>query len=188
MHQGPDISPCRTRTYLFDRVTEIEPSDAQRYRELRLRGLQDHPEAFGEIASTFEAKTTEEIAQQMVTQRSLGGFTLVALSKTGDMIGTASLGLNAPGKFHHRASLWGMYVIPEARGQNVGRFLIQDLLERARQIDGIEQVHLAVTSSNISALKLYKRMGFVTYGIDPRALKLDGQYFDECLMVRLLAE
>ena len=170
----------------FDKIIEVAPSDAQRYRDLRLRGLREHPEAFGESAAGYEAKTLEVISGHIEAQARLGGFILAAVSKTGDMIGTVGLAVNAPGKSGHRSFLWGMYVLPEAREQKVGGKLIQELLDRAEGVAGLEQIHLSVVTSNAPAIKLYEGMGFVRYGTDPRALKVDGTYFDEYLMVREL--
>ena len=108
---------------------------------------------------------------------------LAALSKTGQMLGTVGLALDDAKKTSHRGMLWGMYVIPEARGQDIGRRLVAELLELTKKIQGLEQIHLAVVTTNLSALALYKKLGFSVYGTDPRVLKIGGQYFDEHLMV-----
>jgi ribosomal protein S18 acetylase RimI-like enzyme len=79
-----------------------------------------------------------------------------------------------------------MYVAPEARGQRIGERLIEATVAFACTIDGVLQVHLAVTSHNTSAKRLYERMGFVRYGIDPRVLVVDGVGYDEDLMVLML--
>jgi RimJ/RimL family protein N-acetyltransferase len=49
-------------------------------------------------------------------------------------------------------------------------------------------VQLAVVSENEAALRLYEAVGFVEYGYEKRALKQDGRYFDEVLMVKFLDE
>ena len=56
----------------------------------------------------------------------------------------------------------------------------------AKRITDIEQIHLTVVSSNKAANSLYASFGFVTYGIEKNALKVDGTYFDEELMVLFL--
>jgi ribosomal protein S18 acetylase RimI-like enzyme len=43
----------------------------------------------------------------------------------------------------------------------------------------VEQLVLTVTRSNQAAAKLYKGAGFVTFGLEPRAIKVDGEYFDK---------
>lgn len=52
--------------------------------------------------------------------------------------------------------------------------------------DGVEQITLAVTSSNHAAVGLYQSVGFVQVGRIPRALRVDGLYYDELNMVRMI--
>lgn len=170
----------------FDRVSVLKPEEAASFRALRLRGLREHPEAFGESAESFQSRTEVEIADRIRSQAQQGDFILVALSKSGEMFGVVGLALNGSGKSSHRGVLWGMYVAPEARGQRVGERLIEELLRRAEEIDRLEQIHLSVTSSNQAALRLYEKMGFLTYGTDPSAIKVGDRAFDEYLMVRKL--
>ncbi|MEI6517179.1 MAG: GNAT family N-acetyltransferase, partial [bacterium] len=89
-------------------------------------------------------------------------------------------------KMEHRARIWGMYVDPSARKKGVGKSLMKECLEKAGQISGLEQVHLCVVTSNEAAVKLYKSLGFESYGTDPGVLKVDGQLLDEYLMVKML--
>lgn len=51
----------------------------------------------------------------------------------------------------------------------------------------VEQLQLTVVSSNAAAIQLYSKLGFVGYGLEKRALRVDGHYFDEMLMARPLA-
>lgn len=46
----------------------------------------------------------------------------------------------------------------------------------------VEQLTLAVVRQNHAAIALYQQAGFVTYGIEPRALKTEAGYADEVLM------
>jgi len=84
-------------------------------------------------------------------------------------------------KMRHRGDIWGVYVAPDARGTGVGRRVMEHILEHART--RVLQVHLAVTATNAAAVALYDRLGFVRYGTEPRALKVNGRYLDEHLMV-----
>lgn len=170
----------------FEKIVIIGPDAIPAWRQLRLRGLREHPESFGQTAEAFQAKSDAQLVASMQEHAEFGGFTLAALSKTGELLGTVSLMVRGPGKSSHRAELWGMYVIPQCRGQGVGQQLIQELITRAEQISGLEQIHLGVVTSNDSAVALYKKMRFETYGTDPRVLKVGEQVYDEFLMVRRL--
>jgi ribosomal protein S18 acetylase RimI-like enzyme len=163
-------------------IREIDSSLVPQYRDLRLRGLQEHPEAFGESSNDFALRTLQDIQSKLENSKSKGGFIIGAFA--GDQIvGTVALGRQDGAKSQHRAILWGMYVLPEFRNQQVGSQLLQHLIAKAKNLTELLQIHLAVTVSNVSAFKLYERFGFKTYGTDPRALKVDSIYFDEYLMV-----
>ena len=179
---NPEASPNRD-AHQFETVRLVDSRSIRDWRELRLRGLRDHSDAFGQSADDFQAKTDEELVAQMQGQEAMGGFVLAAVSKTGQMLGTVGLALNTTEKTSHRGVLWGMYVVPEARGQGIGRRLIEELLARAEQNASVEQVHLVVATSNRSALDLYQNIGFSLYGTDPGGLKVGGRYVDEHLMV-----
>ena len=71
-------------------------------------------------------------------------------------------------------------------GQGIGRALLAEFDRLARQLPGLEQVVLSVTAGNAHAVRLYEGAGFVRYGLQPRAIKVDGQYHDKALMIRIL--
>jgi RimJ/RimL family protein N-acetyltransferase len=60
--------------------------------------------------------------------------------------------------------------------------MMQEIIRRARQIEGIEQV-LLVASAHLPAHKLYRSLGFEAYGIEPRSLKIGTEYVDDVLMI-----
>jgi ribosomal protein S18 acetylase RimI-like enzyme len=102
------------------------------------------------------------------------------------LIGLAIVGfqpLEGP-KIAHKGVLWGMYVRPEARGTGLATALVGSLIEHARE--HVEQIQLTVVSNNPRARRFYQRMGFSEYGLEKKALKYNGVYFDEVLMVRFL--
>ena len=78
-----------------------------------------------------------------------------------------------------------MYVTPEARGSGLATTLVETLLEHASK--EVEQVQLTVVTSNPRARRFYERMGFVEYGVEEKALKYKGEYYDEVLMVKFLS-
>ncbi len=58
-----------------------------------------------------------------------------------------------------------------------------ELIKKAKNCNGVEQIKLTVVSENGTAKKLYKSLGFEVYGVERNALKFNGKYFDEELMV-----
>jgi RimJ/RimL family protein N-acetyltransferase len=156
-------------------VRQLRAADAAAYRELRLEALQNAPTAFG---SNYEAESKQTVAdfEGWMTRSYIAGAWL-----DGELVGSASFYRLDSAKASHRGNIWGVYVRPAARGHGVARALMTEILAFARK--EVQQVHLAVVTDNASAHALYERLGFVTYGTEPRALFVDGRYYDEHLMV-----
>jgi hypothetical protein len=57
------------------------------------------------------------------------------------------------------------------------------LLDRAIKIDGMEQIKLAVSNTQLSAGRLYRSLGFESFGLERKALKIGDKYVDEEHMV-----
>ena len=60
------------------------------------------------------------------------------------------------------AEIGNICIVPECRGQGVGRMLIDSLLSDLKS-RGVCKVFLEVESDNESAIRLYERSGFVKY-------------------------
>lgn len=155
-------------------VRRLMPADAGLFREIRLEALQRAPEAFG---STFEhegSQSLERFAEVLVQADVFGAF------RDADLIGMAGFRGQTGAKQAHKGSLWGMYVRSRARGSGVARPLVEAVLAHAR--DRVELVQLTVVKENEAAQRLYRRCGFVAYGLEVHALKHGGRYYDEVLM------
>jgi RimJ/RimL family protein N-acetyltransferase len=74
-------------------------------------------------------------------------------------------------------------VLPEWRERSVARALMQRAIACAHGWAGLELLHLTVTASNAAALHLYESLGFIIWGTQPKALYVNGVYFDEHHMV-----
>jgi len=89
-------------------------------------------------------------------------------------------------RLHHKADVHGVYVAPAARGLGVGSGLLLALIAWARGVPGLLQLHLGVSVTQDAARRLYHRHGFRVWGLEPRALRIEGRYIDEehlCLML-----
>ena len=86
-------------------------------------------------------------------------------------------------KGQHKGYIISMYVAPDQRGRGTGKALLAEAIAQARTIPGLEQLLLAVVTTNTSARQLYRSLGFEVYGLEPRAMHQNGQYWDEELMI-----
>ncbi len=101
----------------------------------------------------------------------------------GELVGMIGFARDKREKQRHRGLIWGMHVASEMQRRGLGRALLMELVDRARAIPGLERVRLAVMTRNVQARTLYLAVGFEVYGVDRRAMYVNGQYLDEELMV-----
>ena len=78
-----------------------------------------------------------------------------------------------------------MFVSQKHRGLKIGKSLMLHLIDNAILLK-LEQLHLTVVSNNIAAKNLYTTLEFTRYGLEEKALKLNGKYWDEEHMVLFL--
>jgi ribosomal protein S18 acetylase RimI-like enzyme len=159
-------------------VRILGPEDAGAFRALRLEALERHPCAFAAAHDEESAQSAAEVAERLVRQTVFGGFV------DGALVGVAGFAAPALAKKMHKGVLWGVYVSERLRGHGLGRALVARVIEHAR--GRVAQLHAAVVTGNAVACGLYRDLGFVTYGIEPRALKVGERYFDQELMVLML--
>jgi ribosomal protein S18 acetylase RimI-like enzyme len=163
-------------------IRTLTADDAEKYRPFRLRSLREHPEAFG---SSYEDDVQKSMA--LTRERLAPGGFLGAFDSFGEIVGAVGLVQEAGIKVKHIGTVIGMYVIPEAAGNGLGKLLLLKLIERTRLASGIEQMILTVTSSNINALQLYQNAGFEVFGQERRAMKVGNEYFDKTHMILFLS-
>ncbi|ONG46948.1 hypothetical protein BKE38_24685 [Pseudoroseomonas deserti] len=158
-------------------LRRLLPADAAAYRELRLEGLECHPEAFGAAWEDEADKPLDWFARRLESTTIIGGSVFGA-----GLDGVAGFMVPAPAKQRHRGVLWGMYVRPDARGSGLAAALVQQVVLAAR--GRVEAIRLSVVASNKAAIRVYQAAGFQEYGLEKRGLKLGSTYYDEMLMDR----
>lgn len=167
-------------------IRNLTPQDAALFRELRLRALQEYPQAFGSSFEEEQTVTLEQITATFATRVAPQNFVAGAFQEDGSLVGTIGFFQQPKRKVQHKGMIWGMYVVPELHGSGAGAKLLQHAIEQARQIPGLTQIQLAVVSSNESAKRLYQKYGFETYGLEKDALITGGKSYDEDLMALYL--
>jgi len=151
-------------------IRMLQVDDLSAYRVIRRQALVNHPEAFGMSVAEFDAQDDESASTGLTSGLPQTG--MLGAFVDGDLVGTISARRHHRTKTRHRANIGAMYVSPSVRGQGIGRQLMQAALDHFRSLGDIEQVVLAVTAGNIAARNLYRRMGFITWGVDPAYIRV----------------
>jgi ribosomal protein S18 acetylase RimI-like enzyme len=137
-------------------VKRIQPHQGELLRELRLRALKDAPDAFLEnydSASRKAIKHWQASAQKHATNPQANFFGFLNGELAG-MVG-AYIADNAPDV----VNLCAMWVAPEARYQGLGKALVDQVIDWAKQAR-VSRVRLWVNRENVSAAQFYRRCGF----------------------------
>lgn len=160
------------------------PADAESYWALRLEALKQNPEAF---ATSYEEAINREnpIDQVAGNFTTKGNYTFGAFDSK-ELIGVVTLVQEKADKLQHRANIFAMYVTPSKQGLGVGGALLTEAVNKAKTIEVIEKINLTVTASNEKAKKLYTKLGFKVFGLEEKALKVNGVfYIDEHMVLHL---
>ncbi len=162
-------------------------SDAAQYYALRAEMLRAHPDAFLTSIDEHLATDIEGIARRLGLDANNHPESQILGALDNDaLIACVGLSRITRQKQRHLADIWGVYTHPTARGQGVGKALMQLALKTLRGF-GVELVQLGVGSHNLAARALYESAGFVKTGVLPKALRVNGATFDEDHMVCDLA-
>lgn len=161
-------------------VAQLTPEDAEALRDLRREALLKHPTAFSADPEIESRLTLDAWRERLQRGNWFGG------RHDGTLVGMASYWREPSCKSRHTARVGSMYVREAARGTGMAGELLEAVLAAAAK--HAEQATLSVEASNTRAIRLYERHGFRVIGRFPRALLIDGNYYDELEMYRRLSD
>jgi len=162
-------------------IRRLAESDAQSLWNLRLLALETDPQSFAESLDDHRQVSVHTFAERLGS----GGnesFVVGALDGSA-LIGMAGFYREQRPKLRHKAWIWGVFVSPPYRGKGAGRSLLNTLLELARPLPCLDCILLDVATTQEAARSLYLSLGFRSFGVEPRALKVGDAYVAEEHMV-----
>lgn len=160
-----------------------QEQDWQEYRSIRLEMLRAHPEAFLADYTTTEAYHASFWKERLHGPGPMQA-TFFAVYES-ELVGMAFVQRRSGVKTQHNAEVYSVYVKPEWRGMRIAGALLDRCALWAKR-SGVTVLKLAVVDSNETAIHCYQENGFVAYGTEPHAVLMDGKYYDDVLMARIL--
>ncbi len=138
-------------------LRRLEPDEVSLHRELRLRALQEAPDAFGETFADAVARPSSywEDLTRSVTE---SGRHVMFLAYEGNDVLGSTYGLLDRDQ-SEMGRVGGMWVEPAWRRRGVGRVLLQQVFNWARE-HRFSRPGLWAPSHGPGALALYRQAGF----------------------------
>jgi ribosomal protein S18 acetylase RimI-like enzyme len=148
------------------------------YRDFRLEALKKEPLAFGSSYNEEKSLSEEEWRKRIKN-------VVFARSKD-ELIGMIVYVRNNKVKTGHITNIYGVYVVKEYRGQGVGKKLMDSVLEQIQKSGDVVKISLTVNPEQKAAVKLYQNYGFEVVGHLKKEIFVDGRFYDELIMEKLL--
>jgi RimJ/RimL family protein N-acetyltransferase len=163
-------------------IERLDASHALDYRALMLEAYDLHPQAFTSSVRERAAMPLGWWESRLTSKLDvvLGAF------EDGRLAGIVGLAFEPREKARHKVTLFGMYVTAGVRQRGLGYELVQAALTEAQRHTGLRLIQLTVTAGNDAAFNLYRRCGFVQFGLEPMAVRVGEDYFDKIHMWREL--
>ena len=99
----------------------------------------------------------------------------------GEIVGTLSFSAGRRPRIVHTGEL-GVSVLKECWGNGIGTQLIRYLIEWCKQSGLIRKINLIVRDDNLSAIHVYRNLGFTQEGLITRDLQINGRFYDALFM------
>lgn len=159
------------------KVRVLNPNDVQSYKAARLYALKHSPLTFGSRYEDEKAYGDEIFAHRI---RHEGGNAVFGAFEGDILLGTAGVFVHERLSEKHRGTLWGVYVMPEARGLALGSLLVQSVINYAE--NHVVVLDAKVVASNDYARRIYYDLGFEKYGLEKKSFCVEGHFQDQELI------
>ena len=166
-------------------ITTLPEVSWAELRALRLRALQEEPQAFAQSYEDARA-APDELWQERLREAIDGTSWLVCARRDGQLVGMVGAFQSDEDRAQHRATVFGTYVEAAARGAGIGQRLLAALLARLAATGAVRGVHLTVNTEQAAAVRLYQAAGFRIVGEEAVTLG-DGLSHREFIMEKSLA-
>lgn len=165
-----------------EEIRLLTPEDADEFKRIRLSSLVDDPLSW--LSSLEEESELPPFAfankiRYAIIPPLFGYYGFFDNKK---LLAYAQLANSYWNKKKHVVNIYDVCVDKSARRKSVGSKLMKFIIEKTRKTDGMEQIHLWVTSKNSPAISFYEKLGFIKTAITKNTVKeKNGEYQDELL-------
>ena len=158
-------------------IKKLTVEDAEKYKQIRLKGLQTDFASFGDTWEN-ESKKDDKYWEEKISKP---GRSFYAAEDKDIFVSTAGTVDNTSEK----STIIAVYTLPEYRGKNLSTQIINQIINNAKQ-KRLKRIQLHVNADNIEALKVYEKIGFNVISTEKGKLRGDGKLHDSHTMEKIL--
>lgn len=155
-------------------IRKLTRDDWKIFKELRLQMVKEEPQAFLRTYEELVNLSDDEWMDKSTSDTS----GILAVWYGGKLAGMN--GYYFPNV--STAEIWGMFIRKEFRGKGLSKILMKEIEDEIRKNKKINLIRIEVTTSQIPAWELYKKMGFIEVGRKNGATKFDGTLYDDIIL------
>lgn len=100
----------------------------------------------------------------------------------GVLHGVAGVSFETREKVRHKATIFGMYVSKRVRSAGTGQMLLEALISQAKARKTVRILQLTVTEGNEAAENLYRKAGFLPFGVERFAVRVGNDFVSKVHM------
>jgi len=161
-------------------IRELKPSDAKLVLDyLCLVGGETNYLLMDSQGLGIEIEEEERILERFYNNPNI---LLLGCFDGDELVAVSNLSTKEREKIKHISTL-GVSVKKQYWSLGIGRNLMNFMIDFAKKNEQIEILQLEVRSDNLSAINLYKSLGFYSVGLVPKAMKIDHIYYENLIMV-----
>jgi ribosomal protein S18 acetylase RimI-like enzyme len=160
------------------RITPLPPDRWEDFRKLRLESLKKDPKAF---VSSYEEEASfgmevwqnriKNVVFAVIRDKPVGMLTYIQRNRK---------------KNDHVVDIFAVYVDSRYRGRGLADRLLKQAIYQIKKNKNISKIALSVVADQTPAVNLYMKHGFRVVGVLEKEFRLQGKFYDELVMERLL--
>lgn len=167
-------------------IRELTPQDAEQFRSLRRQAVALNEGGFATALDEWESKSLSEISGILEEEFTSPNDFILGAFVDDNLVGMIGFFRPDKPKLERRGHIWGTFLLPEYRGKGVAGKLLDELVNRARHMSGLEHIQLTTLNKYRNSVNLYLSRGFRIFATEKTAVRLGDKSYDELYMTLAL--
>ncbi len=164
-------------------IRELSPKDAEAFRDIRRAAVMQNEGGFAIALDEWISKSLTEISEILEDEFTSPNDFILGAFDDSRLVGMIGFFRPARPKLERHGHIWGTFLLPEYRGKGLAGKLLDELIKRAKHMQGIEQIQLTTLNVHNSSVLLYKSRGFRVFATEKAAVKIGEAVYDELYML-----